>query len=96
MYRLLDIFLSQEGDDARIVCARRSINGRDSEIESLPAVTPYLESNRVAFVDIGKTPMSLSSSALRIQCKNGVQTWLTATTAEIRKYILDNRLYHSI
>ena len=96
MHRLLGILLSQEGDDAHIVCARRTVNGRDSETESLPAVAPYIKSGRVAFIDIGRTQMSLSSSALRAQCRSGVQTWPTATTAEICKYIVDNRLYHSI
>jgi nicotinic acid mononucleotide adenylyltransferase len=96
MHRLLGTFLSQERDDARIVCARRTLNGRDSEIAGLPAVTPYLESGRVAFIDIGKAQMSLSSSALRTQCKNGAKTWQTATTAEIYRYIVDSGLYHSI
>lgn len=96
MHRSLGTLLSQEGDDARIACARRSVNGRDSEIESLPAVIPYLESGRVAFIDIGRAQMSFSSSALRAQCKNGVQAWQTATTPEICKYIIDHRLYQSI
>lgn len=96
MHRLLRIFLSQKGDDARIVCARRSVNGKDSETESIPAAIPYLESGRVAFIDIGRTEMSLSSSALRTQCRNSVESWSNATTTEIVEYITDNRLYHSI
>ena len=96
MYRLLGIFLSQEGDDARIVCARRCVNGRDNGIESLPAVTPYLESGRLAFIDIGRMQMQLSSSTLRTQCKDGIRTWPAATTVEICGYIADNKLYHSI
>lgn len=96
MRRLLRTFLSQEDDDARIACARRTVNGRDSEIECLPAVAPYLESGRVAFIDIGRTQMSLSSSALRTQRRAGTQTWPTATTLEICKYIVENGLYRSI
>lgn len=96
MYRLLGILLSQEGDDARIACARRSVDGKDSETESLPTVIPYLESSRVAFIDIGETEMKLSSSALRTQRQNGIQSWSTATAVEICKYIIDNKLYLSI
>jgi hypothetical protein len=65
MHRLLGIFLSQHGDNARIVCARRTLNGGTSETENLPAVAPYVESGRVAFIDIDRTHMTLSSSALR-------------------------------
>jgi len=72
------------------------MNGRDSEIESLPAAKPHLGSGRVALIDIGRTEMSLSSSALREQCRNGDQSWSTATTAEICQYIIDHKLYHSI
>ena len=96
MRRLLDIFLAQDGDDARIVCARRSMNGRDSGIESLPGANPYLESGRVALIDISRSEMSLSSSALRAQRRSGDQSWSTATTPEICQYIVDHNLYHSI
>ena len=67
MRRLLDTFLSQDGDGAWIVCARRFMNGRDSEIEGLPGAGPHVESGRVSLIDIGRTEMSLSSSALRTQ-----------------------------
>ena len=96
MGRLLDIFLSQDGDDARIVCARRFMDGRDSEIEDLAGASPYLESGRVALIDIGRSEMSLSSSALRTQRRSGNQSWSTATTPEICQYIVDHNLYHSI
>ena len=96
MHRLLGIFLSQDGDDARIVCARRFINGRDNKIESLSAAQPYLESGRVTLIDIGRLETSLSSSALRVQCRNGDQSWSSATTAEVCQYITDHKLYHSI
>ena len=72
------------------------MNGRDSEIESLPAAKAYLESGRVASIDIGRSEMSLSSSTLRAQCRNGLQSWSAATTPEICQYISDNKLYHSI
>lgn len=72
------------------------MNGGNSEIESLPAAKPYLESGRVALIDIGRSEMALSSSALRTQCRSGDQSWSTATTAEICQYIVDRKLYHSI
>lgn len=72
------------------------MNGKDSEVESLPAAKPYLESGRVTFIDIGRSEMSLSSSALRAQRQNSDQSWSTATTAEVRQYIVDHNLYHSI
>ena len=72
------------------------MDGRDSEIDSLPAAKPYLESGQVAFIDIGRSEMSLSSSALRAQCRNGDQSWSSATTVEIFQYIVDRKLYHSI
>ncbi|KAF9648675.1 hypothetical protein BDM02DRAFT_3269269 [Thelephora ganbajun] len=46
MHRMLGIFLSQQGDDARIICARRFVDGRDGEIDSLPGAKPYLETGR--------------------------------------------------
>jgi len=96
MHRLLGIFLSQEGDNAQIVCSRRADDGKDRKTESLPTTNFYLETGRVAFIDIGEREMTLSSSALRTQCRDGVQSWSTATTAEVCKYIVDNRLYRSI
>jgi len=96
MHRLLGIFFSQAGDDARVVCARRSLHGRDSDIGSLPATQPYLESGRVALIDIDSSEMSLSSSTLRAQCRSGDLLWSTATTVEISQYIVDHKLYHSI
>ena len=96
MRRSLGVLLAEDGDNARIGCARRVINGRDDEIESLPAARPYLESGRVVLIDIGKSEMSLSSSGLRTQRRSGDQSWSTATTAEICQYIVDNKLYRSI
>ena len=96
MHRQLGVLLSQDGDDARIACARRPGAGKDSEIWSPPRVTPYLEPGRVAFIDIGETEMRLSSSALRTERRNDIQAWSTATTDEICKHIIDNKLYHSI
>jgi len=72
------------------------VSGKDSEVESLPTAKAYLESGRVALIDIGRSEMSLSSSALRAQCRNGHQSWSTATTPEICQYIIDHKLYHSI
>ena len=71
------------------------MNGKDSEVESLPAARPYLESGRVALINIGRSEMSLSSNALRVQCRDGDQSWSTATTPEICRYIVDHNLYHS-
>lgn len=96
MHRLLGRFHSQEGDNSRIVCAKRSVNGGSGEIESLPAAMPYLKSGHVVLIDLSRTETSLSSSALRTQRRNGVRSWSTGTTAEIHKYIVDNGLYHSI
>jgi len=96
MHRLLDVLLSPAGDDSRIVCARRFIDGRDGEIDALPGAGPYLESGWVAGIDIGRSEMSMSSSALRAQRRSGDQLWATATTPEIRRYIVDHNLYHSI
>ena len=96
MNRLLGAFLSRDGDDARIVCARRFVDGKESEIENLPAAKPYIESGSVAFIDIGRPEMSLSSSALRAQCLVGDESWQTATTEEICQYIADHKLYRSI
>ena len=72
------------------------MDGRDSEIESLPAARAYLESGQVALIDIGRSEMPLSSSALRAQRRDGRQSWSTATTPEICQYIIDYKLYHSI
>ena len=96
MHRLLGVFLSQDGDNARIICARRLMNGRDGDIEDLPAAKPYLKSGRVTLIDIGRSEMSLSSSALRTQRQGDDQSWSAATTAEVCQYIVDNRLYRSI
>jgi nicotinic acid mononucleotide adenylyltransferase len=71
------------------------MNGRDDEMGSIPAAKPYLESGRVALIDIGRPEMSLSSSALRTQRQNGDQSWSAATTTEVCQYIVDHKLYHS-
>ena len=89
MRRSLGVFLSEDGDNARIGCARRVMDGRHSEIESLPAARPYLESGRVVLIDIGKSEMSLSSSGLRTQCQcwigTGNNPLLTAIGAKSRR-----------
>ena len=72
------------------------MNGRDSEIEDLPGAEPYIESGRVSLIDIGRSKMSLSSSALRTQRRSDDESWSTATTPEISQYIIDHNLYHSI
>ena len=72
------------------------MNGRDSEIEGLPEAGPYLESDRIALVDIGRSEMPLSSSALRAQRRCDDPSWLTGTTPDICQYIVDHSLYHSI
>ena len=72
------------------------MNGRDGEIENLPAAKPYLKSGRVVLIDVGRSEISMSSSVLRTQCRNGDQSWSTATTAEICHYIVGHKLYHSI
>jgi nicotinic acid mononucleotide adenylyltransferase len=96
MRRSLDVLLSEDGDNARIGCARRVMDGGDGKVESLPAARPYLESGRVVLIDIGKPEMSLSSSGLRTRCRSGDQSWSTATTTEICQYIVDHKLYRSI
>jgi nicotinamide-nucleotide adenylyltransferase len=96
MSRSLRSFLSQDGDDSRLVCARRPnlLTASDSESLTLAAAKEFIDSQRLVLIDIGDTEQPLSSSNIRQQIAAGVPAWTDATIPSLAQYILNNKLYH--
>ncbi|KAH9950012.1 Nucleotidylyl transferase [Amylocystis lapponica] len=92
-------FLSAEGDDARVVCARRAMGGsppkeEERERNLMDTIGEFLESNRVAVIDIGEKESAISSTEIRQSLKQGDLKWRTFVTPSIAEYITQQNLYH--
>jgi len=102
MLSLLRTFLSPapEGDDSRIICARRGSSMEDPEIGSDGAkfaiVQEFISSEHIIFIDIGEDVRTYSSTAVRnaISWPNmEAEDWRKNVTSEIADYIVREKLY---
>lgn len=99
MHQRLSQFLSPDGDNCRVICARRATPGLDSiseeEIERKvrEAAKDFIDSNRIALVDIAYDVRSLSSSETRAAILAAPPHWTTMVTPLIADYITKHDLY---
>jgi nicotinamide-nucleotide adenylyltransferase len=99
MNRSLRAFLSDDGDNSRLVCARRpglTLVGSESERSTLTVAKEFIEHQQLALIDIADTVNIFSSSHIRHQIKTGDWTWKDATTQAIVQYILSHNLYYPV
>lgn len=105
----LQKFLSStpDGDNSRIICARRTFippitSQSTMETQKISALANhYLDSGRIAIVDIGKELSTYSSSDVRSAIAQDRPTpgdetkphWHDCVTTEIAKYIVEEQLY---
>ena len=95
-----------EGDNSRVVSAMRIFTPIASQASvdtpsAADLINHYLDSGRIAIVDIGKELSAYSSSAVRSAIAQGGLTptsetgpvWCNSVTAEIAKYIVEEQLY---
>ncbi|KAI0368774.1 Nucleotidylyl transferase [Pilatotrama ljubarskyi] len=99
MMEALQHFMSSDGDDSRIICARRVSSGvpraEEQRIEADMAefarkIVPY---QRLSFVDIGERECTYSSSEVRQLVASGDERWRSMVTPSISEYIVANTLY---
>jgi len=96
MHRSLRVFLSEAGDNSRLVCARRpglTPIGSNSERSTFKTAEDFSDSQRLALIDIEDTVATVSSTRIRHQIATGDTTWIDATTAILAHYIQDHNLY---
>ncbi|CDO71837.1 hypothetical protein BN946_scf184939.g61 [Trametes cinnabarina] len=101
MVAALRRFLSPEGDDARIICARRVSRGASRaeeekvESEMSEVARRIIPVQRLAFVDIGERECTFSSSEVRESLAKGDERWKDMVTPSIAQYITSRQLYSS-
>ena len=94
-------FLSEEGDDSRIICARRASQGispeeeRVQECRILDTVKAIVQSARVMLVDMSERERSISSTCVRQSIARGDEVWKELVVPEIAAYISGHNLYRS-
>lgn len=105
MLSSLQKFLSPapDGDDSRIVCAWRGPSVKDSEViaddDPKFAITQFISSERIVFIDIGEDVRTYSSTAVRnaiSQLDSEAENWKKYVPREIADYIVREELYANL
>ncbi|KAL4244069.1 Rossmann-like alpha/beta/alpha sandwich fold [Abortiporus biennis] len=102
MERSLNHFLSPEGDDSHIICARRVTPGseeHDAERErnAIAQAQSFFDSNRITMVDIDKDVVAFSSSEVRNAiAKRNDSSWTRMLTPPVAKYVSEQHLYQDL
>ncbi|KAF9560501.1 hypothetical protein CPC08DRAFT_473627 [Agrocybe pediades] len=93
---------SPEGDNARIVSARRTMTQSDivqPKDNSLERAKPFMEAGRIAVIDIGRDISTYSSTTVRRSLNSvglsGDSVWRKLVTKSVADYILENELYQA-
>ncbi|KAI6042551.1 hypothetical protein EDC04DRAFT_964690 [Pisolithus marmoratus] len=97
MTRLLRRFISPDGQDCYIVCARRVNVTIDKEVEkrALDAFKEFVDRERIYFINIGEDEQTFSSTDVRATVAAGRDNWRRLVTDLIANYIAENKLYTS-
>ncbi|KAJ2997756.1 hypothetical protein NUW54_g7096 [Trametes sanguinea] len=104
MVAALRRFLSPEGDDSRIICARRispsvvpAIAEEERiEVEMSEFARKIIPVHKLSFVDIGERECTYSSSEVRESLAKGDEGWKDMVTPSIMEYITSKKLYTSV
>jgi nicotinamide-nucleotide adenylyltransferase len=96
------VFFSSDGDDSRVVCARRSSDAgfsavdESSEKEKLALVQEFISSERIVLIDIKADVRTYSSSAVRDTiARIGVDSdeWKKFVPRAIAEYVVNEKLF---
>ncbi|KAK7690521.1 hypothetical protein QCA50_005619 [Cerrena zonata] len=96
MHQRLSQFLSPDGDNCRVICARRVTPGvaeYEREREVIEAAKKFIDTNRIALVDIPVDVRMFSSSETRAAILADSPHWTTMVTPLIAEYITQQDLY---
>ncbi|KAI0067272.1 Nucleotidylyl transferase [Artomyces pyxidatus] len=99
MHEALLAFFSPDGDNSRVVCARRRNQGRgfDAELEHernvLESAADFIRSQNIVIMDLDHDLQSLSSTDARTKIRNGDSDWESIVPPCIAKYIVEQKLY---
>lgn len=97
----LQTFFAPDKDDSHIISARRVIpelQEPESERENriVAAAKDYLESSRIALVDIDESVRPVSSSEVRGRISRGDGTWASMVTRSVAEYVVEHDLYRKL
>ncbi|OCH93061.1 Nucleotidylyl transferase [Obba rivulosa] len=99
MRESLHHFLSDEGDDSRVVCARRTVQGTftkgDQEQQLPETAKEFVESHRVAIINISERERGISSTEVRQLIARGDNAWRSLVTPAVAEYIAEHNIYRS-
>ena len=95
MHAALRRFFAPDGDDARVICARRTIEHADSQGESaiLEAARAWMQADCITIVDIDNDLQAFSSSEVRAKVRARDHSWHLMVPDDIKEYIEEQRLY---
>lgn len=86
-----------DGDDARVVCARRALSSssdHENEAKLRAAIAEFAVESRVQFVDIPEELRIISSTSIRRGAQDGDESWKTMVLPAVAEYIVEHNLYH--
>lgn len=102
MHTALRHFFSADGDDSRVVCARRTMPAKDGQPQSttdegmqvvLKSGKEYIEAGRIVLMEIGEDLQRLSSSEVRARVHARDERWKQMVTGSVAKYVEQEALY---
>lgn len=90
-----------QGDNSRLVSAKRAMSTGDPQqgVETLPFVKEFIDSERIAIIDLGDELSTYSSAAVRrlvgsLSADNNLaDSWRRLVTKDVADYIVQERLY---
>ena len=86
-----------DGDDARVVCARRTLSSsgdHEHEAKLRAAIAEFVVEDRVQLVDIQEELRIISSTSIRRGAQDGDDSWKAMVTPSVAEYIVEHNLYH--
>ena len=95
MHAALQRFFTPDGDDSRVICARRvavPVNPR-GESATLEAAREWVRTGRIRIVDIDDELQMFSSSSVREKARARDSSWRQMFPSSIAEYIDEQSLY---
>jgi nicotinamide-nucleotide adenylyltransferase len=95
MHAALQHFFASDGDDARLICARRVVEPVNPRGESaiLEVAREWLRTGHIRIVDIEDELQTFSSSSVRAKVRAGDSSWRQMVPGCIAEYIEEQKLY---
>ncbi|KAF8486251.1 Nucleotidylyl transferase [Russula ochroleuca] len=95
MHAALRHFFAPDGNDSRVICARRTMELVDPRGETaiLEAAREWVQANRINITDIDNKLQTFSSSEVRAKVRAGDSSWRQMVPNGIVEYIEQHNLY---